>query len=301
MSVIIQKHFSDLEDITKEELSQFLLISNEEKYKLDQEYSNLTQSNQKVSFATVSEFYSENYNIFIEILEKAEGVRENVERYSSGITDSEHKSPILVDLILLLDIYQTVKNSKFLLKGIIEKKISELSNIKIAHNLQANLEHFISSVKEECFEENDDRNEGKNNCFNSKAKESFDNFQRKFSTLNRELENLKKDFFENSVSVPAYVQDNFEYTKEKNFIQEEKPEILTNSIWPKSRMLLAIVSKMFKEGLLNKNQRGVLKDLIIDNDQRILNLLKQYEADGDRNVLYKNFLSLASNVAFNAT
>lgn len=45
--------------------------------------------------------------------------------------------------------------------------------------------------------------------------------------------------------------------KEKNYyFPEERPEILTNSVWPKSRMLLSIVSKMFKEGLLNKNQRG---------------------------------------------
>lgn len=45
MSTIIQKHFSDLEDIKKEELSQFFFVSNEEKYKLDQEYSNLKQGN----------------------------------------------------------------------------------------------------------------------------------------------------------------------------------------------------------------------------------------------------------------
>lgn len=74
-------------------------------------------------------------------------------------------------------------------------------------------------------------------------------------------------------------------------------------------MLLAIVSKMFKEGLLSKSQRGyfiadliiwflgILKDLIIENDSRILNFLKQYEIDGDRNNLYRNFVSLSNALA----
>jgi len=35
-------------------------------------------------------------------------------------------------------------------------------------------------------------------------------------------------------------------------------------------MLFAVVSKMSKEGLLNESQRGVLKDLILDYDQRLL-------------------------------
>jgi hypothetical protein len=35
-------------------------------------------------------------------------------------------------------------------------------------------------------------------------------------------------------------------------------------------MLFAVVSKMSKEGLLNEAQRGVLKDMILDYDQRLL-------------------------------
>jgi hypothetical protein len=38
-------------------------------------------------------------------------------------------------------------------------------------------------------------------------------------------------------------------------------------------MLFAVVSKMSKEGLLNEAQRGVLKDLILDYDQRLLQCL----------------------------
>ncbi len=78
-------------------------------------------------------------------------------------------------------------------------------------------------------------------------------------------------------------------------------------------MLLAIVSKMSKEGLLNAQQKGkkewkrkvylflkkgVLKDLIIEDDPRIMQCLKQYEVDGNRKSLYKNCLHLATNARF---
>ena len=74
-----------------------------------------------------------------------------------------------------------------------------------------------------------------------------------------------------------------------------KSEFLTNHVWPKSRMLLAIVSRMYKEGKLDSISRGKLKDLIIDEDPRLLQSLQQYEMDGDRRVLYSSFLKLASN------
>ena len=45
-------------------------------------------------------------------------------------------------------------------------------------------------------------------------------------------------------------------------------------------MLFAIVSKMSKEGDINETQRGVLKDLILENDNRIMTCLANYEADG---------------------
>jgi len=76
--------------------------------------------------------------------------------------------------------------------------------------------------------------------------------------------------------------------------REEKSEGLTGHVWPKSRMLLAIVSKMAKEGIINHQQRGLLKDLIIETDSRIINCLRQYELDGDRKKLYKDCLNLAT-------
>jgi len=77
-----------------------------------------------------------------------------------------------------------------------------------------------------------------------------------------------------------------------------KSDFLTGHVWPKSRMLLAIVSKMSKEGLLNAQQKGVLKDLIIEDDPRIMQCLKQYEVDGNRKSLYKNCLHLATTARF---
>ncbi len=71
---------------------------------------------------------------------------------------------------------------------------------------------------------------------------------------------------------------------------------LTTHVWPKSRMLFAIVSKMSKEGLLNNEQRGILKDLILDYDQRILMFLNDYEQTGDRDKLYFNFLQIANSI-----
>lgn len=49
--------------------------------------------------------------------------------------------------------------------------------------------------------------------------------------------------------------------------------ILTTHVWPKSRMLFAVVSKMSKEGVLNAKQRGVLKDLILEYDSRLVGCL----------------------------
>ena len=73
--------------------------------------------------------------------------------------------------------------------------------------------------------------------------------------------------------------------------------VLTTHVWPKSRMLFAVVSKMSKEGLLSAEQRGFLKDLILDYDSKLLGYLQEYENGGDREKLYYNFLQISSNEA----
>ena len=49
-------------------------------------------------------------------------------------------------------------------------------------------------------------------------------------------------------------------------------------------MLLSIVSKLFKEKFISLEQRGILKELILDKDHNLLNILTTYE--NTRN--YKN-------------
>ena len=71
--------------------------------------------------------------------------------------------------------------------------------------------------------------------------------------------------------------------------------MLTTHVWPKSRMLFAIVSKMCKEGYLNEGQRGILKDFILDYDQRLMSCLQEYEIGGDRDKLYYNLISIANS------
>ena len=58
-------------------------------------------------------------------------------------------------------------------------------------------------------------------------------------------------------------------------------------------MLFAIVSKMCKESYLNEEQRGILKDMILDYDNRLLSCLQEYEVGGDREKLYYNLIHLA--------
>ena len=62
--------------------------------------------------------------------------------------------------------------------------------------------------------------------------------------------------------------------------------MLTTHVWPKSRMLFAVVSKMSKEGVLTPEQRGILKDLILEYDSRLVSYLKEYDRLGNKDRLY---------------
>lgn len=60
-------------------------------------------------------------------------------------------------------------------------------------------------------------------------------------------------------------------------------------------MLFAIVSKMSKEGVIsNEDQRGALKDMILEQDQSLMDCLADYESDGDRQKLYQGFIMIAN-------
>lgn len=60
-------------------------------------------------------------------------------------------------------------------------------------------------------------------------------------------------------------------------------------------MLLSIVSKMSKEGRLSKTDRGKLKDLILDSNPKLLQILHEYEGSGNQQKLYADFIKLAKS------
>lgn len=80
---------------------------------------------------------------------------------------------------------------------------------------------------------------------------------------------------------------------------EKTPKInmnfnLTKFVWPKSRTLLSIISKMFGDKYINADQRGVLKELIIDRDPTLIQFLNEYEITSDHFKLYQNIISLSN-------
>ena len=51
---------------------------------------------------------------------------------------------------------------------------------------------------------------------------------------------------------------------------------------------------MNKEGDIDELQRGILKDLILEHDPRILRCLDEYDADGQREKLYAAMTKIAN-------
>lgn len=108
--------------------------------------------------------------------------------------------------------------------------------------------------------------------------------------LEEALEEAQKKIKDLTNRVKALESKQEQHVKEN----DSASGLLTYHVWPKSRMLLAIVSRMLKEGLLSPEQKGKLKDLILDEDSKMLQCLQQYEMDGNRKVLYSSFLKLAT-------
>lgn len=53
-----------------------------------------------------------------------------------------------------------------------------------------------------------------------------------------------------------------------------------------------MISNMFNQCIINSYQRGVLKELVLDNNLRLNDYLLQYELDGLVDKFYNNVLSL---------
>jgi hypothetical protein len=57
-------------------------------------------------------------------------------------------------------------------------------------------------------------------------------------------------------------------------------------------MLLSIASKLYKEKFITIEQRGVLKELILDQDPNLLNILTTYENTRNYKILCESITKL---------
>jgi hypothetical protein len=90
--------------------------------------------------------------------------------------------------------------------------------------------------------------------------------------------------------------NNFELDFSIGPIEEKGQKIninLTSVVWPKSRTLLSLVSKMYNEKYINSEQRGILKEMIIDRNQVLTKYLNEYEISGDSLSLYQKIVKLS--------
>ena len=175
------------------------------------------------------------------------------------------------------------------LKKKISKKnenITERDNINIRdnremefndnHNISKNFSGGSSSKDEEKYF-NDEENLNLEISGNNKNNNN-----------NQNMNKINKSYYHKE-----YNEDNL---INSNYLKGENPnKNLTNKVWPKSRTFLSIVSKMFNDNYINEYQRGLLKEMIMDQNQYLDNILDQYEMDADSEKLYQNIIALADS------
>lgn len=54
---------------------------------------------------------------------------------------------------------------------------------------------------------------------------------------------------------------------------------------------------MFSEGRINKEQRGLLKELVLVNDESLLQFLDKYESSGNIDDLYLSIMKLVDEMS----
>ncbi len=52
---------------------------------------------------------------------------------------------------------------------------------------------------------------------------------------------------------------------------------------------------MFNENYINEHQRGILKEMIMDHNQALDNILDEYEINADSKQLYESIIQLANS------
>ena len=95
----------------------------------------------------------------------------------------------------------------------------------------------------------------------------------------------------------------FKYPSGAHFYSEKNLENLANrkmSIMCEGNLqkqLLSIISEMYKKNLISSIQRGLLKELIIDNDLNLFTFLKQYTLDQSTTKLYERIQFYLNSLA----
>lgn len=91
-----------------------------------------------------------------------------------------------------------------------------------------------------------------------------------------------------------------EVSEEESQIEPVPPSLqkvessLTTSVWPHPKLFLNIIRKMYKQGLINFEQKGELKERILAGDQGLEEILVEYEKTGEREALYTRIQALLS-------
>jgi len=312
MSNILQMHFADPDDVKFEEFYDFFCtdVSNKTKNNLYDVYEKIRGDKDEVSFEDIARYYcDEDYESLISILGFLTSASERLEEiYNRKELTNEDFIPNMVEKILYYDIGLRLRgfyDSLLKINQIINTNIKKVSK---ESELGAKIKDILSTFKQSPAEQQTLPKEfspsEKNQSFSrvDELQKRLNDFQREIDTLRTSspTHDARFDYGE----FPSQERDRKSETWTGGFEKAQaggigiKSDFLTGHVWPKSRMLLAIVSKMSKEGLLNAQQKGVLKDLIIEDDPRIMQCLKQYEVDGNRKSLYKNCLHLATTARF---
>jgi len=311
MSGVLHLHFANPDDVTFEEFYDFFCtdISNKTKNQLYDIYLKIKGDKDEVSFEDIARFYcEEDYDTLISILDFLTSASDRLEEiYSRKELVNENFIQNMIEKILYYDIGLRMKGLYDSLLKINQNLNGNIKKIQKESELGAKIKDILSTFKQSPDRSMISVQEKEAPSSKHKRTQSLskvDELQNRLNQFQKEIETLKF-----TTTLPVSNNNYFEENDNEN--QEEdrdennwsfekrgtgsKLENLTGHVWPKSRMLLAIVSRMSKEGLLTSQQKGILKDLIIEDDPRLLQYLKQYEIDGNRKQLYQKCLHLATS------
>jgi hypothetical protein len=88
-----------------------------------------------------------------------------------------------------------------------------------------------------------------------------------------------------------------EMEEQDNELQQEPN--LTMSVWvalvmmqPPQKLVLIVIRKMFNKGIINEDEKGRLKLMILSGEKELVEILERYEKDGNETILFTQIKSL---------